>query len=287
MGRIIIALLLTCTGQAFARVQIQPQLQKHIQNFNANKVAMKSCATGNPSSEPTIGCVQAYRYMTDLCKKRDIIRIDRRYEKDSRPYLTEACAFYDSMADHVSELFDTDRQSCAPGFETPADGFMTVSQNADILDEASVYNLGRRSCATYQTYVNLCTYVDGNLKELMPKTYEKLPVVDFRSNPRASNCKPRSNGENSTIYSIDQDLAKLAKGGTTKNVYETIIADYRARKPAGQLTLPACDDIRTSYKNLRCNLFEDENNKPKKPKDADDESNQTVSDAGQGRLSNN
>lgn len=232
---------------------------------------MQSCLNKNPSPNPQIGCVQAYRYMTNLCKKRDSIRIDRRFLNDSLPYFTQACTFYDEMAEHVSELLDIDRQSCAPGFETPADGMVTVSQNADILDEASVYYYGLRSCATYQTYVNLCTYIDGDLKNLMPKTYEKLPTVDFRSNPNASNCKPKSNGENSTLYSIDQDLAKLARGGTNQNVYEKIITDYRSRKPAGQLTVSACDDIRTSYRNLRCNLFEDEKNKPRSVLEAEED----------------
>ncbi len=284
MGKILTILLLAFTGNAFARVMIQPQIKSLIQNFSPNKTVMKSCLLGSPSPNQNIGCVQAYRYMADLCRKRQTVRIDRRYEKDSLSYFTTACTFYDDIADHVSELFELDRKSCAPGFETAADGFVTVGKNADLLDDSALYNYGRSSCQTFQTYVNLCTYIDGNLKTLMPKTYEKLPTVAFSSNPAVSNCKPKNNA-NDTIYRIDQDLSQLARGGTTANVYEKIISDYRGRKPASQLTVPACDEIRMSYKNLRCNLFEDENNKPKKKKDSKpDEQQQTVSDARTNRV---
>lgn len=270
MGKIIIVLLLF-SGEVFARIEIQPQLLKHIQNFATNESAAKACLAGNPSPEPTVGCVQAYRYMFDLCKKRPDLRIDRRYEKDSRHFLTDACAYHDGLADHIAELFDIDRDNCAPGFETPADGFKTVKQNADILDESTIYYYGVRSCSTYQTYINLCSYIDGNLKDFMPKTYDKLPVVDLAANPQVSNCKPGSNGENATIYNFNQDLAKHARGGTVKNIYEPVIAEYRARKPASQLTLSACDDLRTSYKNLRCNFFEDEKNKPRSVVEAEED----------------
>lgn len=271
MGRIIIALWLIGAGHVFARVQIQPQLIKHIQNFAVNESAAKACLEGKPSPEPTVGCVQAYRYMFDLCKKRPDLRIDRRYDKDSRHFLTDACAYHDGLADHIAELFDIDRDNCAPGFETPADGFKTVMQSADILDEATIYYYGVRSCTTYQTYINLCTYIDGDLKNFMPKSYDKLPMLDFSSDAQVSKCKPKNKGENSTIASFNQDLARLARGGTTKNIYETVITDYRNRKRAGQLTLSACDDLRTSYRNLRCNFFEDERNKPRSVLEAEED----------------
>lgn len=286
MGKIIVVILLALASQSFARTQIQPQLQKYIENFGPNKDVMSACLKQYPSPNQNIGCVQAYRYMTDLCRKRDLIKIDRRYEKDSSPYFEAACRFYDETADHVSELFDLDRKNCAPGFETVPDSFITVRQNADLLDESAIYNYGLNTCKSYQSYVNLCTYVDGDLKTLMPKTYDKLPAVDFSSNPNPNNsCATKSQGRD-TISRINQDLAKLARGGVSANVYETIIKDYRARKPAGHLTLPVCDEVRMAYKNMLCNLYEDENNKPKPKGPQKDPQQQTVTDAGSSRKGN-
>lgn len=245
-------LLATISTVTLADEVLSPAVVNISQRFPQNKKILQECLYQHPSKNKSLGCTDAYQYMIALCKASHEDDASKKYKNIAATYFNQACKLFDRSENQTARFFELDEKGCIYGYETIPDRIITLNKNKELLDEQFIYTYEKNSCKSFRTYVNLCAYVDGDLKEVFPKDYQKLPKLDFQA---AQVCSPGKFGANG-IYTLNLDLSFLMTNPNNK-IFETLISNYRSRMPSSQGNkLLVCDQIRSSYNNLGCAQYE-------------------------------
>ncbi len=238
----------------YAADSLPPILENVEQRFTENKQIHLACMRGDPSTKKNLGCVDSFKYLNSVCSITKEENYRSRYKRNIRRYVSEACNLYNSSDNKLSYFFELDEKSCVSGYETISDRLISLEKNKQFFDENFSYLYEKRSCKDFRTYVNLCVYVDGQLKNTLPKDYTKLPKVNLAK-------KPDQVCRSTDVYAgglntVNVDMASLAIRPSS-NVYDKLITNYRSRMPAGsEATSPTCDEVRNSYNNFGCSRYE-------------------------------
>lgn len=225
----------------------------------ANRRVIYECLVGRPSPDKSISCVDAYQYVNDYCAitREPWFKLPSMQNRTLRLGMTnpfdEVCRLAGMVEGQADEFFDLDTKGCFPGHATAQDRLVSMRKYIKLFEEDYSAQYLKNSCHEYRSYVNLCAYVDGDLRTAMPKRFEFLPPLDF-SREAASLCRPDERTGGTGIYRMTHDLARLAQNPQNK-AYETLIAAYRrARGPASQNEI--CEQVRTGYMNVGCERYE-------------------------------
>ncbi|MBY0555385.1 hypothetical protein K2P97_12705 [bacterium] len=227
------------------------------QEFPANKKIIQECINKHPSANKSFGCVDSYKYVNAVCNVMREENFKVRYKKFPRKYFQEACALSSKSEDYVLQFFDLDEKGCIKGYETERDRLLTLNKSKNLLEDDFVYKYEKKTCKAFRAYVNLCTYVDGDLKTLFPTDYSNLPKIDYNSDIK-SICSVK-NPDKDALYKINHDIKYYASSPNVKP-YDKVIMEYRSRIPA---SVPGkdrknrvCVVVRNSYDNLGCSRYE-------------------------------
>lgn len=245
-------------ANSFAQVMLSPAIKDLETLYPKNKQVLLQCLNKYPSKDKSLGCVDSFKYMKDLCAVVHEQNFERRYNRLQEQILYGACRLSALGDNRLPVFFDLDAKGCVEGFETLNERLVSYNKNRELIENAEeekfLYMYEKNSCKDYQTYVNFCQYVDGDNKKLLPKDNVMLPKVDLAQKPEEL-CRPKAAvGEG--LYTISHDLSTMMTEQKGK-VYDSLILQYRARIPAGVAAFSACEQVRAGYGNLGCAKFEE------------------------------
>ena len=221
--------------------------------YVANKIVLEACLKSNASQSVEIGCVDAVQYMNLICKTRRDSPF-KNYKKTVNALLDEACDLTIQTESHWTLLFDLDSKACRKGFESTPDRIVSLRRHKQSFEDDAYYMYEKNSCKEFRNYVNLCVYIDGQLKNTLPVQSDKLPQVEYGKNINDI-CRPPVTTQQS-LTNLNYDLAVSARS-SENNIYKKVIEKYRARIPSGEDgKSPLCERVRSSYYNLGCEKFE-------------------------------
>lgn len=248
--------LLIISSLSFANEPLAPVVNNIKQVFPENKKVLEGCINMRPSANTSLGCVDSFKYASEVCSVMREPDFKKKYSHIPRKYFYDACGLYAKSENYLADFFALDAKACVNGFETVSDRIVTLHKNKSLLEDHFVFMYEKTSCKDFRTYVNLCTYVDGHLKSTLPKNNQHLPKIDYNLDVN-SVCKNKKSG-NDALHMLNSDIKFLATGPGEK-VYEKLILDYRSRTPANQKKPlnPACEEVRTAYSNLGCERYEE------------------------------
>lgn len=249
--------LLIISVMSFANEPLSPVVAKLKEEFPVNKKILQECINKRSSENKSFGCVDSYKYVNEVCNVMREENFKKRYKKYPRKYFEEACALSSKSEDYVLQFFDLDEKGCIAGYETERDRLLTLNKSKNLLEDDFVYKYEKKTCKAFRAYVNLCTYVDGDLKTLLPTDYSNLPKIDYNSDIK-SICSVK-NPASDALYTINHDIKLYAHSPKVKP-YDQLIMDYRSRMPASEPGKErkniVCVEVRNSYDNLGCSRYE-------------------------------
>lgn len=247
-------LLLFAGSVCYAQKNYAPVVETLKTEFSRHKDTLDNCVNGRASTDKALGCLDAYKYIDNVCKVKLEYDFKKKYKKIRQEYFDVACAYHEKSENQLLRFFSMDSRACIKGYESIRDQILTIARNEEYFDEEFRHYSKKSSCKEMKRYVNLCSYVDGELRELLPESYQQLPELDFVT--AVSTCNP-PNENSDGLYSLSNDLLSLVKS-PEEQVYEKLILNYRARLPAGKFSKnKTCTKVRTTYKNFSCSQFED------------------------------
>lgn len=224
---------------------------------------MRECLSTVPSPDDNLGCVDSLRLLYDHCNQQ---RMAFYYYKRSTQEIfkdAEYCPLVDDSFMKLSNLFKLDEQKCIKGFETVANRIESFHKNKTMLDleEPFSYQFEKSSCKDYKRYVNLCTYVDGDLKNKPATSDQYLPNLT-RFLEKKSVCVP---SQTDSIGFANSEIDSLIYNYLNKkepDIYNSIIKDLRSKSTrtisstTGHKVNAHCEQVRTSYHVLGCKKWE-------------------------------
>ncbi|MGZ3726757.1 MAG: hypothetical protein ACXWQQ_13200 [Pseudobdellovibrio sp.] len=255
MFKVILFLSVMSGSWTYADQPLSSLMENVDQRYAEAEKTVLTCSKGEPSQNKTQGCVESFKYISGLCSVLKEDNFSKKYKKSQRKHVYEACDLYAKIENSKwAQFIELDSKSCVSGYESIPDRIASVQKNKDFFDENFFSDYEKHSCKEFRTYVNLCVYIDGDLKDTLPKDYTKLPKIDYQKGSVA--CKS-SDSNAGGLNAVNSDIASLSGSPESKNVYEKLILDYRARKPASQgASVGPCNEVRNGYANLGCARFE-------------------------------
>jgi hypothetical protein len=129
------------------------------------------------------------------------------------------------------------------------------------LEEPFSYEFEKRSCKDYKRYVNLCIYVDGDLKNKPASSDQYLPNLT-RFLEKKSACNP---SQTDSIGFANSEIDSLIFNYINKkepDIYNSIIKELQRKSTrsisstSGKSVNAHCEQVRTSYAVLGCQKWE-------------------------------
>lgn len=250
-----IILMLTLWLQAFAEPITPTPKQKELDElFLKNKDILVNCLDRVASKDVNHGCNDSLVYMSQLCQKRSDYDFRKVYLARQKSYVSQACEFTYKSEVKTDDFFDLDQKSCIHGYESLVGRLFSVRRQKDFFDEAVMGRFEKRLCKEFKRFINLCVYIDGNLKNVLPNEFNRLPSVNLAGN---SVCPSQSKNldmpEKIGLY-----ITEISKRGLPREkIYEELILNLRKdqnSKPKG--SEGDCSLLRTQYAGLSCESFE-------------------------------
>lgn len=256
--QIILGLMLFCV--ASVSEALSSITDDHDRRLPANRRVILECMSGRASPDKNISCVNAYKYVQEFCDVTREPLYKRRYRSLQKLTMRfeEACDLSDSIDGKLEYFFEIDVKSCVTGHRTLQEQLAILQQNSDIFSEYYTDMYKRNSCREYRSYVNLCEFVDGNLKTADPYRAEFLPTLQFSRAAKPQDTKACATQNKKTAAGIDrmtQDLAELSQN-PQQNVYKMLVTKYRSQRKPANAPNAVCEQVRNSYHNLGCVVFE-------------------------------
>lgn len=230
--------------------------------LNHAAAIMRECLSTLPSPDEKQGCVDSLRLLYDHCTQQRMAyyyykRTNQEIFKDA-----EYCPLVDDSFMKLSNLFKLDEQKCIKGFETVADRIESFNRNRPMieLEERFAYEYEKSSCKDYKKYVNLCAYVDGDLKNTPATRDEYLPKLT-KFLEKKSVCANSVEGIGAGSAEIDNLLFNYVSK-RENDVYNNAIKDLRRQNvrtissTTGKTVNGQCEQVRTSYVNLGCQKWD-------------------------------
>ena len=228
---------------------------------------MRECLSTLPSPDSNQGCVDSLRLLYDHCNQQ---RMAFYYYKRSNQEIfkdAEYCPLVDDSFIKLSNLFKLDEQKCIKGYETVANRIESFHKNKTMIEpeERFTYEFEKSSCKDYKRYVNLCAYVDGDLKNKPATSDEYLPQLTKFYEKKAA-CTPI---ESNNIGFANSEIDNIIYNYINKkepDIYNSLIKDLRAKNKrsisstTGQTVNAHCEQVRTSYLVLGCKKWENVSN---------------------------
>lgn len=224
---------------------------------------MRECLSTVPSPDSNLGCIDSLRLLYDHCNQQRMAfyyykRTNQEIFKDA-----EYCPLVDDSFMKLSNLFKLDEEKCIKGFETVANRIASYHRNKTMIDleEPFSYQFEKSSCKDYKRYVNLCIYVDGDLKNKPVTSDQYLPNLT-RFLEKKSACTP---SQTDSIGFANSEIDSLIYNYINKNepdIYNSIIKDLRSKSTrsisstTGHKVNTHCEQVRTSYNVLGCKKWE-------------------------------
>jgi hypothetical protein len=257
MTRFLPVLLVFMAVQCWAQEYKPALILEMPQKFEGYKKIIEGCLSGEKSTDKSFGCMDAFAYMTKICNFTREDDYKTKYKREQRKYFTRACEVLVRTDNQLTGFVFLDERACVKGYETPRDRLSNISKFKNVIDDNFLSAYEKKSCKDLRTYVNLCVYVDGNLNNVMPKDYEKLPRIDFAQKSDEI-CLPESPQQDG-LYLISEAIRKLAVNAEN-DIFEHYIKESRSRLPAslGARSME-CDKVRNSYLNLQCTRYDNSN----------------------------
>ena len=231
--------------------------------LNHAAAIMRECLSTLPSPDEKQGCIDSLRLLYDHCTQQ---RMAFYYYKRSNQEIfkdAEYCPLVDDSFIKLSNLFKLDEQKCIKGYETVANRIESFHKNKSMieLEERFTYEFEKSSCKDYKRYVNLCAYVDGDLKNKPATSDEYLPkLTQFLE--KKSACTPI---KDDNIGYANSEIDSLIYNYVSKkdpDIYNSTIKDLRAKSTrsisstTGNTVNSHCEQVRTSYAVLGCKKWE-------------------------------
>lgn len=251
-----IVLTLIFSVSVFARVEKpiekgNAEQQQFDQEFAAHKNIMDQCMEGTASSDKKQGCIDNLNYFTSFCQKKDIVRFRKKFLQRQQDYFSQACEYTYKAEGQISKLFDLDEKACIPGYVTIKERLESLYKNKELLDDTAFYLYEKKSCKQYRNYVNLCVYIDGDLKAYEPRDMSLLPKVNV-----AQAANPGCYSSEDGLTMLTKDVSLEGESAKDSAFHQTILAS-RSRMPASKgATSKDCDQVRRSYIYFGCSKFE-------------------------------
>ncbi len=252
----IIFIVLAFSLFAFARTEKPIEKgndvqQKLDQEFAEHKKIIEPCLEGTPTANKKLGCTESLNFFVALCEKKSATSFRKIYLQRQQKYISQACEYTYQAEGRVTKLFDLDEKACVPGYATIKERIESLYKNKDLLDETAFYLYEKKSCKEYRNYVNLCIYIDGELKAYVPRDMSLLPKVNLAQNTN-QRCFSKEDG----LSNLTKDV--LSEGESARdNAFQKTILASRSRMPASKgATSKDCDQVRRSYIYFGCNRFE-------------------------------
>lgn len=218
---------------------------------------VKLCLVKSGSPNKDLGCVDSLRQLHDYCVER---RLTSFYEKPSVLEMNRAvkyCPSVDNSFYHLRDFFALDEKNCVKGFETIPARLRSFHRNVSLtdLEEPFNYDFEKSQCKEFKRYVNLCEYVDGDLKKKAAPNGDKLPnLTKFLSKEKT--CVPESNSSaDHSLHKVDHLLSDYFNKNETE-VYGRAILKLRTPSSVSNSSPNDCEQIRGSYSNLGCKKWE-------------------------------
>ena len=244
-------ILIMFVFNCFAQARLTPEEIKTVGFYKHKKELFRKCLNGQSTSSAPSGCVETIDYFQKFCedKKSNLFR----KASQAKQNFSDSCDLVALAETKLQKLFEVDEKMCRPGFRSSSEQLISLARIKDYFLETDVYMFEKNSCKDMQKYVNLCRYIDGDMKELVPKNQGQLPDIFLQS--KDSVCV-MDGFDVDSLALLKRELASVAKNPSL-NAHHLVVMKFRSRQFLSATTIdPSCEGLRNIYKNLSCQKFE-------------------------------
>ena len=258
ISSVLTIFLFSAQGHAIDLYKLNEKRNAFIRQFTQHKNIFEKCSDRSVSqnNEPEteeFGCLDTYEFFKKICDKRLTVNYEYRNPEISARHFSDSCEFVERSNQLMLSFIDQDAKSCRKGFENLPTRLKSISEKEHSLPEGVPFRYELLSCKQIKTYVNLCAYIDGQLRaNNNPNINELLPNTNLAQS-KLITC---SEDEKllSSFYNFNQEIKKRSLN-IEKPVLKDLISHYRNRTPAGTKNSD-CEGVRSVFVNLRCFRYE-------------------------------